>query len=199
MSDELLSNGEMRPEATCEQDCAPTSTCSVVRLTRKKMDSAAIEQAIAAIAAGDQVALTKLVKTKKQANWHRPDRAWCLLDEAVRRGSTSMVDWLLAKGANPNTLFKRDRPISQRNATEEGWYFSPFASSISDENSEIAALMIKAGASLDLPCDIDDEYGNTTCQDKIDDCELWPAIEAWLIAWSSPVVGTNASRGGPRL
>jgi hypothetical protein len=92
MSDELLSNGAMLSETHDEQCVVPAATRPTVRMTRKEMDRAAIEQAIAAIAFGDMVTLAKLVKTKKQANWRRPDRAWCLLDEAVKRGSASMVN-----------------------------------------------------------------------------------------------------------
>lgn len=182
-----------------DQTQHPPKPVGQTAMTSKERDKAVIEQAIAAIAAKDLGALAKLVKTKKQANWRRPDRVWCLLDEAVKRGSPSTVNWLLVMGADPNTLFKRGRLISLRNATEEGLYFSPLATAIRIGNAEGAALMIKAGASLNLPCDIDNEYGSLTCQKAIDIEKLWPAIEAYLIAWSIPFAVSKASSGGPRL
>ncbi len=207
MRDEIIDNAATQADphhegcagTSGEHPAVPAADRISVAMTRKERNKAVIEQAIAAIADHDLAALAKLVKNKKQANWHRPDHAWCLLDEAVKRGSCSIVNWLLVMGANPNTLFKRGRPISLRNATEEGWYFSPFATAICDGNAEAAALMIKAGANLDLPCDIDTEDGATTCQEKIDDHELWPAIEAYLIAWSTPLAASKVSSGGPRL
>jgi len=169
------------------------------RITRKQQERQEIETAISAIMAGDLPVLATLVTTKKQANWHRPDEGWCLLDQAVRSGSVAIVGWLLDMGACPNTLFFKDRPIAMHKAQEFGLYFSPFASAIHLGQTEIVILILRAGASLDLPLFIDEEGQRTTCRDKSIEVGIWPVIEADLIEKETPVPNGSVATGRPRL
>lgn len=154
------------------------------RLTRKEKRKADFETALLAISNGNLAGLGKLVRTTKEANWRRPDQAWCLLDEAVDAKSSEMVQWLLAMGADPNTLFCADRLISAQHATAPAFYFSPFASAISNGQTAIVQLMLARGASLDLPYCISDE-GTATCRDLAIEKGMWPTIEAFLIGQST--------------
>jgi hypothetical protein len=149
-----------------------------------------IEAAIEAIKRDDLNALSKLVKTAKQANWRRKDRPWSLLDQAVSSRSFSMVKWLVEKGANPNTVFFRDKPCDDRKGLCPGMYFSPFASAISFNQMEIALFLFASGADINIPmyrCSVE---GLTTCRDVAEYLGLWSYMEAHLI---SQAVGANAA------
>jgi hypothetical protein len=169
------------------------------RLTHKQQERLDVNTAINAIKAGDLAALARLVTTKEQANWHRSDQAWSLLDEAVRSDSVAIVTWLLDRGACPNTLFFKDRPIVLHKAKKCGMYFSPFASAIKNEQSEIVMVMFRAGASLDLPLIIDGQMQRTTCRDESMKSGIWQLIEAYLIEKSTPVRMASSATGRPRL
>ena len=169
------------------------------RPTRKQQERLDINAAINAIKAGDFAALTRLVTTKYKANWHRSDHAWSLLDQAVLSESVPMVGWLLDMGACPNTLFFEDRPIELHKARKCGMYFSPFASAIASGQSEMVILMLRKGASLDLPLLIVEGLGCTTCRYQSMQSGVWPAIEAYLIERDTPVRTDSSVTGRPRL
>lgn len=142
-----------------------------------------VEQAFDAIKRGDLADLAKLVTTVEQANWLREGKAWCLLDEAVRCQSLSMVRWLLDKGANPNMLFRNDHQHNHLcGVATPGLYFSPLATAIREGLEEIVVLLLTRQASLDLPIWFDSKDGIRTCRDMIVETPMWPNIEAELIA-----------------
>ncbi len=145
-----------------------------------------MEKAFRAIKLGNASTLAKLVTTPVQANWHRDGQGWSLLDEAVQAKSLAMVDWLLSKGANPNTLFRNDEPHVFGDPLQPGLYFSPLATSLRIGSSNIAALLIHRGASWDLPVWFSETEGFMTCKGKADESGLLPSIEAALISRAIP-------------
>lgn len=148
---------------------------------RRSPQERAFKAAKAAVREGDLIALSRLVKKPSQANWYAHDCAWCLLDEAVKAGSVAMVQWLLEKGANPNTLFYRDKPYDRSQGVAPGFYFSPFASAIRNGDQQIVQLMLAHGADIDLPfvCEADGDY--STCRHIAEQHGMWPCIEAYLL------------------
>lgn len=154
-------------------------------------------------------ALKRLVKTPAQANWYSSERAWCLLDEAVKSGSAAMVQWLLEKGANPNTLFFQDKPYDLSEGLESGLYYSPFASAIASGDKQLIQLMLTHGADIDLPVhyvkenidveEVEDqeEAYLTTCRELAQQHGIWPWIEGLIIGQA--VGDGNAASAAKRL
>lgn len=161
---------------------------------RRSPQERAFRAATKAVRAGNFVALSGLIKSSKQANWYASDRAWCLLDEAVKSGSTTMVNWLLEKGANPNTLFLHDKPYDIRKGIVRGWYFSPFASAMKSQNEQMVSMMLAHGADLNLPVVWESLDDNTTCRDLAVDDGFWPSVEAIVIAQSLPSSQTGSTK-----
>lgn len=164
------------------------------RLTRKEEMAAQIEAAFALVTSSDLAGLAGIVKTKKQANWHRPKQIFGLLDQAVRVRSLAVVEWLMTMGADPNTLFFGDGRIPLRHATKPGMYFSPFAYAITDKQDAIVLAMLDRGASLEMPLWIEDDEV-LTCREHAVKNGLWPTIEAHLLRQStrSPAPADRAS------
>lgn len=167
------------------------------RLTRREQQVQWFEMAKQAVRMGDPWLLGSMIKTPKQANGYASDTAWSLLDEAVKVSSSQSVKWLLQHGANPNTLFWRDKLYDHRKGVEPGWYFSPFASAIRLQNQEVIKLMMGYGADLNLPVVCAGDRTITTCGGMAKDCGMWPQIEAILISQSLPA--TTASSNTQRL
>lgn len=167
------------------------------RLTRSEQQVQWFEMAKQAVRLSDPWLLGSMIKTPKQANGYASDTAWCLLDEAVKVNLSRSVEWLLKHGANPNTLFWRDKLYDRRKGVEPGWYFSPFASAIRLENQDVIKLMMDYGADLNLPVGCAGDRTVTTCRDMAKDCGVWPQIEAILIGQS--LSATTASRNTQRL
>lgn len=153
---------------------------------RRTPQERAFKAAKKAVREGNFVALSRLIKSPKQANWYASDKAWCLLDEAVKAGSTAMVKWLLEKGANPNTLFMHDKPYDIRKGIVPGWYFSPFSSAMNCQNEQMVSMMLAYGADLNLPVVWESLDDNTTCRDMAVENGFWPSVEAIVIAQSLP-------------
>lgn len=175
---------ELRIVAAHEKAEAALNVPTNVPATKKRRMVATIESAFKAVRDDDIVTLSRLVRTPKEANWYREGWSWCLLDEAVRAQSASMVDWLCQHGADPNTLFFSDRCISLNRATRPGMYFSPFTASISACLDDLMLVMLKHGASLDMPYLID--VGNVaTCRDLAREKGAWPIVESFLIGQST--------------
>ena len=145
-----------------------------------------MEKAFRAIKLGNASTLAKLVTTPVQANWHRDGQGWSLLDEAVQAKSLAMVDWLLSKGANPNTLFRNDEPHVFGDPLERGLYFSPLATSVRVGSPKIAALLIDKGASWELPIWFHATEGVLTFKEMAAEAGLLPSIEAALISRAIP-------------
>jgi ankyrin repeat protein len=164
---------------------------------RRSPQERAFKAAKKAVQEGNLNALSRLVKTASQANWYASDRAWCLLDEAVKSRSPAMVKWLLEKGANPNTLFFRDKQYDLSKGVVPGGYFSPFATAISNAEKQIVELMLDHGADINLPVVYEDESDHTTCRDLAQESGIWPWIEAYLIG--KAVGDTEAASHAKRL
>lgn len=160
-------------------EIAANAAANVLSTNKQRM-AANIESAFKAIRDGDMATLMRMVRTPKEANWYREGWAWCLLDEAVRAQSASMVDWLCQQGADPNTLFFSDRRIALHRATKPGMYFSPFAASISECLDDLVLVMLKHGASLDMPYLIDGS-DVSTCGDLAKEKGAWHTVESFLI------------------
>ena len=171
---------ELRIVAEREKAGVEPNAPSNVLATNKQRMVANIESAFRAVRDCDMATLTRLVRTPKEANWFRPGWAWCLLDEAVRAKSASTADWLCQQGADPNTLFFSDRLIALNRASKPGMYFSPFAASISDCLDDLVLVMLKHGASLDMPYLIDGR-DVSTCGDLAKLKGAWPTVESFLI------------------
>lgn len=161
---------------------------------RRSPQERAFKAATKAVRAGNFVALSGLIKSPKQANWYASDRAWCLLDEAVKAGSKGMVKWLLENGANPNTLFLHDKPYDIRKGCVRGWYFSPFASAMKSQNIEMVSMMLAHGADLNLPVVWESLDDNTTCRDLAVQDGFWPSVEAIVIAQTLPSSQTGGTK-----
>jgi hypothetical protein len=161
---------------------------------RRSPQARGFKAAKKAVREGDFVALSGLIKSPKQANWYASDRAWCLLDEAVKAGSATMVKWLLEKGANPNTLFMHDKPYDIRKGIVSGWYFSPFASAMKLQNMEMVSMMLAHGADLSLPVVWDSLDDNMTCRDLAVEDGFWPSVEAIVLAQSLPSSQTGNTK-----
>jgi len=151
------------------------------RVSRKNStlveNRAQIRAAFSAIHDGDLARLSAIVRTKRQANWLSPSRlGWSLLDAAVAKRAASTVEFLLSKGADPNTLF-RGR-IRVRVAVEDGEYWSPLFRAILYQDAEIVSLFLDAGASLNLPQKVDFHAGDDDCQVWFDILKLGPAVAA---------------------
>lgn len=138
------------------------------------------QQAFYAVATGDIPLLSKIVRTRREANWRLSNRGWSLLDQAVQSRQHAVAAWLLDRGADPNTIFLDDRGISGKHAVGEGWYFSPFASAVSEKDAEMTALFLKAGASRLLPKIITDEDSLTVGESIDDDPDFSRAVSALL-------------------
>lgn len=162
-----------------------------LRKTRRQQRAEYFEVAKTAVRLGDLATLSKLVSTQKQANWHAQHRGWSLLDEAVKCASAPMVQWLLDKGANPNTLFFNDQPHAVRLTRQPGWYFSPFATAIQMGHEEITLMLLARGAELSLPVDWLEDGKNITCRDLVEERGMWPCIESYLISQSVGTVVAN--------
>lgn len=167
------------------------------RKTASQLRAEEFEAAKKAIKAQDFAALSKLVSTPKQANWHAEKQAWSLLDEAVKAQSMPMVEWLLDKGANPNTLFFQDRPYTVHKCPRPGMYFSPLATAIDMRYGDIVLLLLARGAKLSLPTVWLEEDDNVSCRELAEDRGMWPSIEAHLISQS--VATTPATSNTQRL
>ena len=161
---------------------------------RRTPQERAFKAAKKAVREGNLVALSRLIKSPKQANWYASDKAWCLLDEAVKAGSTAMVKWLLEKGANPNTLFMHEKPYDIRKGIVPGWYFSPFATAMNYQNEQMVSMMLSHGADLNLPIVWESLDDNTTCRDLAVDDGFWPSVEAIVIAQSLPSSQTGGTK-----
>jgi ankyrin repeat protein len=161
--------------------------------------SAKVKAAFRAVRANDFLALARLIHTPADANSRLPDRGWCLLDEAVKAGSMDMVRWLLARGADANTLFLNDQPCVPRPPFASGLYFSPLATAIRDGKVEIAELLLRSGASMDLPYWGHEDGSYHTCFDLATDSEVLPALEARLIAVEVPMKGNSNTATTKRL
>jgi ankyrin repeat protein len=148
--------------------------------------SAKVQAAFEAVRSNDFSAAANLIRTPAEANYCMPARGWCLLDEAVKAGSEAMVRWLLARGANANTLFLNDRPCVPHPPYPSGLYFSPLATAINEAKVEIAELLLRSGASMDLPYWGHENGSYHTCFDLATDSEVWPLLEARLIAAEVP-------------
>jgi len=148
--------------------------------TASRLRAEAFEAAKEAIRADDFAALSKLVSNPKQANWHAEKQAWSLLDEAVKNQSVPMVNWLLDKGANPNTLFLEDRPFAAHKRPRPGMYFSPLATAIDMRYLDIALLLLDRGAKLSLPTVWLEEDDNVSCRELAEDRGMWPSITAFF-------------------
>lgn len=144
--------------------------------------SAKVKAAFKAVRQGDHAAATSLIRTPAAANYRLPDRGWCLLDEAVKAGSVAMVQLLLSRGANPNTLFLNDQPFAPVSPYPDGLYFSPFATAINEGKLDIFELLLRHGASLDLPYWGHQNGAPHTCLDLAMDSEFWPQLEASMLA-----------------
>ena len=164
--------------------------------TRRNPQQRAFKSARKAVREDDFVALSKLVKSSSQANWYASDRAWCLLDEAVKSGSSAMVQWLLEKGANPNTLFLGDKRYDLSQGLVPGIFFSPFATAISKGDKPIVQLMLTHGADIYLPIVYENKDDYSTCRDIAEMSGMWPFIEAFLIgqAANDAVAASNPKR-----
>lgn len=141
-----------------------------------------VKAAFEAVREGDAEKLSRLVRMPKQANWRLPERAWCLLDEAVKSGSLAMVEWLVNHGANANTIVVDDRLFSAGDLCAPVLYFSPLATAIHDGKMEIAEFLLRNGAALDAPCWSFADGARQTCFDMAVALGLWPQLEATLIA-----------------
>lgn len=95
--------------------------------------------------------LESLIKTRNQANMNYRDQPKSLLCKAVCINRPNLVQVLLAKGANPNTLFNGSQRVSS-SYDGEGWFFSPLATAVRNEYFEITMILIQSGAKIDLPC-----------------------------------------------
>ena len=179
-ADEARSNSQARESGKGKQRQSPQERA--FRAARK------------AVREGDFVALSRLIKSPKQANWYSSDTAWCLLDEAVKAGSAPMIKWLLEKGANPNTLFMHDKPYDIRKGIVRGWYFSPFASAMKFQNLEMVSMMLAHGADLNLPVVWESLDDNTTCRDLAVEDGFWPSVEAIVLAQSLPSSQTGGTK-----
>ena len=167
------------------------------RKTNSELRAEDFEAAKRAIRNEDFASLSKLVATPKEANWHAEKLAWSLLDEAVKANSVLMVQWLLDKGANPNTLFFQDQPCRDHEFTRPGMYFSPLAQAIDMRHVEIVLLLLARGAKLSLPTVWLEADDNVSCRELAEDRGMWPSIEAHLISQS--VAPASATRHAPRL
>lgn len=167
------------------------------RKTSSELRAEDFEAAKRAIRNEDFASLSKLVATPKEANWHAEKLAWSLLDEAVKANSVLMVQWLLDKGANPNTLFFQDQPCRDHKFTRPGMYFSPLAQAIDMRHVEIVLLLLARGAKLSLPTVWLEADDNVSCRELAEDRGMWPSIEAHLISQS--VAPASATRHAPRL
>ena len=167
------------------------------RKTNSELRAEDFESAKRAIRDEDVASLSKLVATPKQANWHAEKLAWSLLDEAVKANSVLMVQWLLDKGANPNTLFFQDQPCRVHKFPRPGMYFSPLAQAIDMRHEEIVLLLLARGAKLSLPTVWIEADDNVSCRELAEDRGMWPSIEAHLLSQS--VASASATRNAPRL
>jgi hypothetical protein len=166
--------------------------------TRRQQFQDDFEAAKTAIKLGDLSTVRKMIKTKKQADWYDPERAWCLLDEAVKVGSSEIVEWLLDKGANPNTLFYKEKPYDIRKGICGGMYFSPFASAIEAKQDSIIRLLLAHGADLNLPVISYGGAGVGTCRDLAEEHGMLHCVEAQLISQAVGADGKDA-RNSKRL
>lgn len=164
----------------------PTAGKSSIGKTRRSPQERSFDVAIKAVREGNFATLGRLIKSPREANWYATDKAWCLLDDAVKSGSPAMVQWLLNEGANPNTLFRYDKPYDFRKGIVPGWYFSPFATAMKSKNEGMISLMLAHGADLNLPVIWESPEDNTTCRDVAVADGFWPSVEAIVIAQSLP-------------
>lgn len=95
--------------------------------------------------------LKSLLKTRKHANMNYRDQPRSLLCKAVSTARLDLVEALLAKGADPNTLFNGSERVSS-SYDGEGWFFSPLATAVRNEYFEITMILIQSGADINLPC-----------------------------------------------
>ena len=161
---------------------------------RRSPQERAFKAAKKAVREGNIAVLNRLIKSPNQANWYACNTAWCLLDEAVKSGSATMVKWLLEKGANPNTLFMHDKPYDIRKGIVPGIYFSPFASAMNCQNEQMVSMMLAYGADLNLPVVWESLDDNTTCRDLAAEDGFWPSVEAIVIAQSLPSSQTGGTK-----
>ena len=141
--------------------------------------------ALNAIKAGNLKRLQTLILSKADANLTLPKRSWSLLDQAVDCENHDIAKWLLARGANPNTLHATPGLMSRLgmlpvmlHQIEPELYFSPLASAIEKEDAHMVRIFLDAGADLNLP-----KYGlrehMSTCHDALNEK---PALKARLEA-----------------
>ena len=161
---------------------------------RRSPQERAFKTAKKAVWEGNIAVLNRLIKSPNQANWYACNTAWCLLDEAVKSGSATMVKWLLEKGANPNTLFMHDKPYDIRKGIVPGIYFSPFASAMKSHNEQMVSMMLAHGADLNLPVVWESLDDNTTCRDLAVDDGFLSRVEAIVLAQSLPSSQTGGTK-----
>jgi hypothetical protein len=172
----LLDNGA--DSAHHSKSSGKRRTSGNQRKTRQQQFKNDYEAAKTAIKLGDIATLSQIVETKEQANWHGTDVGWCLLDEAVKTGSLTMVKWLLDAGANPNTIFFNDKPLVASRGLPEGMFFSPLASAIKSGMVEIVALFQERGAMFDLPVWNLGDGDCMTCQDLVMEGDMFAQLVA---------------------
>lgn len=156
------------------------------------------KHALNAIEAGNLKRLETQILSKADANLTLPKRSWPLLDQAVDCANHDIAQWLLAQGANPNTLHSAPSLTSWLgldalftvNAIEPNFYYSPFTTAIEKEDAHMVRILLDAGADLNL---LKHHFqGHTgTCDDALTEK---PALKArgrkpwtYLLRWGSPI------------
>jgi ankyrin repeat protein len=144
------------------------------------------KQALNAIKAGNLKRLQTLILSKAEANLTLPKRSWSLLDQAVDCENHDIAKWLLARGANPNTLHATPGLMSRLgldrifafHSIEPDFYFSPLATAIEKEDAHMVRVFLDAGADLNLP-KYNFQGHIETCEDALKEK---PALRARLEA-----------------
>lgn len=150
-----------------------------------------------AIKAANLRKLKTLVLNEADANWMLPKRPWSLLDEAVNSEQHSIAEWLLASGANPNTLHSdpdEDTALGMLlyQLIPIDLYFSPLATAISREDARMIRIFLDAGADLSLPTKKFQGQVDT-CEDLIKEIPLL-AQEVEALAISAASAGQAGGR-----
>jgi ankyrin repeat protein len=123
------------------------------------------QQILIALARSDLTALSNLGLTPEEINSPTSDNSFHLpLMHAVLKSSPTLVNWCLNNGANPNTLFDDNGPVLHSKISfRAGLYYSPLGMAITDLNVEIVALLLEAGADLNLPYYVGSPFGYLPC------------------------------------
>lgn len=119
---------------------------------------------------GDLETLKRCIRKPSEANWLHPENMWVMLDAAVLSKSANAVRFLLDAGADPNSMFLNGELMHWPADVGDGWFFSPFASAICDDDPAMVMAFLDAGADLDLPTWIDQREGIfLTCRNLLED------------------------------